>query len=722
MPNGVPSITQTLNQRKKPPQQVTPPAPQQMGAAAPTVTPTAATQGLTAAQQQFLPTVQKQLGQAAVAQAPAIRGAVGAGAEAVQKQIQQALAQQPGMQRDIEADRLAREQATEKQQLQDILGRTGRFGTAAGIRDVAALGAQQARTRADVLREAELAGRREQREAVGQAVQQAIGLGGLGVQERGQLGELALGAERIASGERIAAAGEAGATQRLREGFIFEGTQADLDRSLQQEIEAGRIGIEEAKLIQNEQMQLREFGNAEKLLGLEQAFTGNQNDLDRQLTREVEAGRITEQQADRASREWAVREQIKSDEDLAKMNLDWQREMHELDQILTRQGWDRERALEGARMRFKASQNALDRELAQDELAQQASQFKDRLAFDKWAEREGITEQQRTRAWQTQENAKDRAINEGELALQGMQLGLKGESLSLQQQELTGERIVRSPIVPTYDTEGNITGYTGGEIVSREPVLDANGQPVKGKLQLEADRLAETIRQGDMAAANDQWSRIISMAEVMEPEVGAQMIKDFAAENGVPIPKTIENEAEATAIQERATQNGVTVQQQAASEGVVWVGEDGMNAAPPGRSKDNPTVIGIENAPNGRIGITHLGAGVTDSAGTFIPFREGQVVEFERDMVSDLGFPIPAGKHEIVTRDQVPPEVWASLDNATGNVNWKTNLKNADTYFFDSTTGNYYPATFRGDDLGRRHVSGAIQGIGPLNANMPPRS
>jgi len=114
---------------------------------------------------------------------------------------------------------------------------------------------------------------------------------------------------------------------------------------------------------EGERAQTAEFGQAEKILGLTQNFTGDQNELDRQLQREVEGGRITQQEKDRAMDEWKTKFTTASTE-----------------------------------------------KMQEKELSQAASQFTSKQDFDKWAIEQNLGNEEAQRLWQSAENDKKLAL------------------------------------------------------------------------------------------------------------------------------------------------------------------------------------------------------------------------------------------------------------------------------------------------------------------------
>ncbi|MFA6152916.1 MAG: hypothetical protein WC716_16460 [Chitinophagaceae bacterium] len=83
-------------------------------------------------------------------------------------------------------DKLTKTQSTEKQQMQDILGQTGKFGTTAGFKAFGGLMTAQSGQKADVRREAQVAGMKEEEDRRNKAIDQALKLGETATTERGQ--------------------------------------------------------------------------------------------------------------------------------------------------------------------------------------------------------------------------------------------------------------------------------------------------------------------------------------------------------------------------------------------------------------------------------------------------------------------------------------------------------------------------------------------------------
>lgn len=162
--------------------------------------------------------------------------------------------------------------------------------------------------------------------------------------------------------------------------FAFRQGESNLDRQLQKEIEAGRITVEEAKL---SQMVI-------------------ENSLDRTLQREIESGRM----------------------DLETQRLIQAADEAELDRILTRE-------VEEGRM-----------DLEQARLIQDGKQFESQLGFQRWAAEQGFSQQEADRIWQSGENALARAHD---LQMQNIQndfelAGLNFSAIMLNLQNLPPEQ------------------------------------------------------------------------------------------------------------------------------------------------------------------------------------------------------------------------------------------------------------------------------------------
>jgi hypothetical protein len=181
----------------------------------------------------------------------------------------------------------------------------------------------------------------------------------MGLQQTGEIAQAQLGQDtwKTLRAEELTKAGwteEAAQAQIQRE---FEGLQADMDRTLQREVEAGRMTLEQAKLAETvRQFDTEDAWNRYALsqnLSMEQAklawqtneriatqaFQMQESTLDRQLQREVEAGRLTLEQTKLAQQaaQFAT-------------ELEWQKEA-------TRLGLE----MDEAKMVWQASESALDR-------------------------------------------------------------------------------------------------------------------------------------------------------------------------------------------------------------------------------------------------------------------------------------------------------------------------------------------------------------------------
>jgi hypothetical protein len=418
-------------------------------------------------------------------------------------------------------------------------------------------------------------------------------------------------------------------TDRQTALFGFKGTQADLDRELTREVEAGRLSMAEKEMMLKQQMQIAEFSQAEKMLGLQQNFQGTQADLDRELSREVEAGRITQQEADRASREWAVKEQINSNETLKNMDIQSQRDMFELNASLTREGWDQQTALQASTFAFEEQQRSLDRALEGDKLAQQALQFKDEMSFKRdeaaraevqaqWGReldvleqqarergeafsREQFIEQQMTNAWQKSVDAYKLAQADNDIILRGQQLGLEGQRLVIMQQE------------------------------------------ANARIAQEATRLRLAQNAQNTQEANDAWTRIVNMASVLPPQQGAELLARTAGEYGMTIPEPADRATEQEILSQYPG-DWDAANRAAMAQGVM------LSPPPPGQSVTNPIPAG--NAT--RLGSADI-AYFDEARQDWVRPSAGSYVEFTNPVnAPELPYDsLPAGNYQLLTAQQI---------------------------------------------------------------------
>lgn len=436
-------------------------------------------------------------------------------------------------QRDLALDLAARQEGTQAQALQDVLGKAGLAGTARGIREQAGLLGEQAQRRADIAREAEIGGIEEARLQREKAVEQALGLGRLGLGREGIESEERQTAARIESGETVAFA-QMDSNERI----------ATLRASTDTEI---------ANIYSENRIDVANLNNA---------------------SAETIAA------ANNRSREFieGYRNQI------ANRGLD----------------------LEETKL------------LGYDPVDENGNPIID--------------------------PATGQPLHiPGTLEIEGKRLGLQGDTLELQTIEILGG---------TLNDDGTIT-----------PTIGADGQPIKGKLQIESEKLAEAVKAGDRKDKNDRLERIYSLAAVLPPEQGAKLLADTLTTINADLPpdqqirinKPIDDPLTAADILSRATAQageGATEEQildiaknLADDEGFVWVGSDGINPAAPGETRTNPKFIGLEDMSNTRrLGRDFASFLSTDDT-QWREILDGEYIEFPENMSSDLGFTLPAGTY-----------------------------------------------------------------------------
>ena len=195
----------------------------------------------------------------------------------------------------------------------------------------------------------------------------------------------------------------------------WAGIQNDLNRQIQQEIAQGN------------------WSNAEKLQQMQQDFATVQNDLDRKHDETLQ-NMIFEQDKWKQGR---VEELTKLgwDHDTAMQLSEQEHQKYMQDfewkkKELMQQGMqDFEAEQQAKQWAWQSNETSLDRQLQREieagrmtleekRLAQEASQFTDKLEFDKYALEKGLEQKDIDRIWNSKENALDRAWN---MQLQEMQ-------------------------------------------------------------------------------------------------------------------------------------------------------------------------------------------------------------------------------------------------------------------------------------------------------------
>jgi hypothetical protein len=547
---------------------------------------------------------------------------------------------------------------------------------------------------------------------------------------------------------------------------------------------------------EGERAQTAEFGQAEKILGLTQAFTGTQADLDRQLTKQIEAGKITQQEKDRAMDEWKTKAGIASSEKM------------------------QDKAIASSEKIAYAGFNQQDLDRAQE-----SYQFNSKQDFDKWAVTKGLDDKAAERIWQANENDKSRTSTEKmaasklaldtQIAKDNKWLGEQGISLDLAKLEgytdANGNHVagtaeiaagslglqaktVQAGLDELYGYTDKATGkYVPGKMATmndqnqREAIALYGGQYTRpdgttgnsvGSLQLEADKVAiqkqgmtleqakimgydkadgthvmgelenlgaelglkgETLklqqdeilgvvnpttgkREGgriandikqlqisaqnaDTNSANLAWDKIFDYASILgegDPQMAAGILanavqglttKDPATGKDVPmkIPTYIKDVAEAEGIKTRATAAGKTPAEQAQAEGKIWRGENGLDDYKMG-SVQKPFEIDIAAAPTG---ILSAYGGYENSQGEATPITDGSTVNFTQPMkvyngVKNAGNSqyygdIPAGKYtygNITVKDLI--EKYGVNPSSSGvaktdpNLAWPVYISNED--------------------------------------------
>jgi hypothetical protein len=629
---------------------------------------------------------------------PTVQGAVNTAAEAVQKTLATPLEGQVKTAEELESDRLAKEAATVRQRQQDVLGKAGLMGTARGVQTMGNLEAGLQQEKADALRKTRLDEQNKARAAQEAAIQGAIGLGGIEAERERTASTERLGQAEIVSGEtmqekqigsteKIASMEQEGAMSRLLQGQRFEGSEADLNRTLTREVESGRISVAEKELVLKEQMQLREFSQAEKILGLQQGFQGTQADLDRALTREVEAGRISQQEADRAIREWSVKAQINSNELLKKMDIDSQRDMFQLNAEMTEKGWDRADALEATRLAFEERQRGLDRALEGDRLAQQASQFADEMTFKQ-------SEAAR---------AEIQADWDRQLDVLEQQARERGEIFQRDQFQLQKDQFVEAQLNNAWQKALDVKQQQNTEmdLILRGQQIGIEGQRLDLMREEAATRAAEAknnfllaVRQQDAAEAANHMQMIYNYSQMLPEEQGAKLVADAAREAGIEI--NLSSDSDNQRFLDAANGDYDRAVQLAAAEGKV------LSVSPvPGQSKSSPYDGSLANRLGGR-DVSFFDEGKQD----WVRPQAGSYVKFTNPVnAPELPYKsLPAGTYRVMTGKQIAEKLGAikSINGKPENdldseyINQTLQTSNVDTPYFVDSAGNAYVAVRQG--------------------------
>jgi ribosomal protein L29 len=124
--------------------------------------------------------------------------------------------------------------------------------------------------------------------------------------------------------------------------------------------------------------------------------------------------KISQNQLDESARQYNITNQTDKDQFAATMKLNYDQLSEQQKQFLMNFGLDEAKFSEAKRQydtttSLEDKYRTKDLDLKERELSQQASQFKDRLSFDKWATQAGLNDAAANRIWQATQN--DKALN-----------------------------------------------------------------------------------------------------------------------------------------------------------------------------------------------------------------------------------------------------------------------------------------------------------------------
>jgi hypothetical protein len=550
-----------------------------------------------------------------------IADVIAAGTQKAYQNIQPGASQQAGQ---AAVDLLRKEQDAARQTVQDLSGKQGIAGTAKQIKLQAGIEGDLARSRQDARTQTEMAQEKS-------ALDTALQLGGLGSQVAGQTSQAELGAAGILSQEQMQQQGisfdvwKQGRVEQLtREGW----TQEQALQKSQQEWQSGEATLNrtsaekmatQATTAQLDIAKMREMGETDRQNTL-LSYQGSQEDLNRDLTREVEAGRISQQEADRMSQEFMQGRELDSrtamqlaqfaqDKDILKLTQEFQGSQADLDRSLTRE-------VEAGRM----AQADADR-ISRERLAFAQITSTEKLSADDLASREKMAELDRAltskvesdRNYLTQQGIDlDRARQEGytdangnyvmgELGLRGKELGLQGETLELQRQEVTAK------------------------------ITDMQ------------QRLILAQQQQDLDSQRLTWDRVLSYAELLPPEQGAATLAMFAEKSKMDIPKQV-TDAEGKTYLQAAGGDPDKAKELAWADGKIFVGDDGVTPYAPGENKDTALDGATASALGGR-DVAFFDTALND----WVRPPVGSYVNFTKPVnAPELGYgSLPAGTYKV---------------------------------------------------------------------------
>lgn len=249
---------------------------------------------------------------------------------------------------------------------------------------------------------------------------------------------------------------------------IWQAVQNDKELANRVEIATMQTDLERWKQGRVEAMQQAGFDQETALLRAQQEYEAVQADLDRQLTREVEQGRLSLEEKKLAQ----DASQFQSQQDFERWALE--------------QGWSQDaiarswQASENATQRaFLTQQANLDRILQSaieqgklnvewEQLAQQARQFDTEMEFQQWAMEQGWEQDAIARSWQASEYAQDRAL---QLQMQAVDNELQRYGINLAAVMPYLESLPPEQAAAAFNALAGSAGFT---------YTDANGNEVPG--------------------------------------------------------------------------------------------------------------------------------------------------------------------------------------------------------------------------------------------------